>query len=165
MNQNASRQLAAIVAAGTLCGCMDISAAFVTWMPRGVSPRIILQGIASALLGPSAFHEGTPTMALGLFLHFFIAFSWATVFYLASRSFPVLTRRPLLFGPLYGILVYLVMYWVVMPLSRFHGASRSIFNTVVAIVTHIFCVGLPIAFMVSRYSNRAQRKLTLRASS
>ncbi len=149
-----SRPLAAILAAGALSGCMDISAAFITWMPRGVSPRIILQGIASGILGPSAFQSGPATAALGLFLHFFIAFSWATIFYLASRSLPSLTRRPLIFGPLYGITVYLIMYWVIMPLSRFRRGHFSAFNTVVAVITHIVCVGTPIALMVSRYSRR-----------
>src|SRR5512146_3270726 len=94
------RPLTAILAAGLLCGVMDICAALLTWMPRGASARIILQGIASGLLGPSAFHGGAATAVLGLFLHFFIAFSWATVFYLASRKLAFLTRRPFLSGPL-----------------------------------------------------------------
>ncbi len=156
MTNSNQRSLAAILAAGTLCGAMDISAAFLTWMPRGVSPRIILQGIASGLLGPSAFQGGAATTVLGLFLHFFIAFSWATIFYLVSRALPVLTRSPLIFGPLYGITVYLVMYWVVMPLSRFHRGRFSVFNMVIAIITHIICVGGPIALMVSRYSGQAE---------
>ncbi len=159
------RPLAAILAAGTLCGAMDISAAFVTWMPRGISPQIILQGIASGLLGPSAFQGGTATAALGLILHFFIAFTWATLFYLASRALPTLTHRPFLFGPLYGIFVYLIMYWVVQPLSRFHKGPFSVFNTVIAIITHIICVGTPIALMVSRYSIRFERSFTSQASS
>ncbi len=106
----ARRSVPAVLAAGLLSGALDITAAFITWMPRGVSARIILQGIASGLLGPSAFREGAPTMALGLLLHFFIAFFWATAFYITSRSLPILVARPLLFGPLYGILIYVVMY-------------------------------------------------------
>lgn len=159
------RPLPAILAAGTLCGCMDISAAFITWMPRGVSAGHILQGIASGLLGPSAFNGGSMTVGLGLLLHFFIAFSWAIVFYVAARSFPLLIRRPLIFGPLYGILVYLVMYWAVMPLSRVHSGPFSVLNTVIAILTHIVCVGTPIALMVRRYSNRLAPTLTSAASS
>jgi hypothetical protein len=163
MTNAQSRPLPAILAAGTLCGAMDMSAAFITWMPHGVSASAILQSIASGLLGPSAFQRGVATTALGLLLHFFIAYSWATLFYFASRAFPVLIRRALVFGPLYGIAVYLVMYWVVMPLSRFHRGRFSLFNTVIAIITHIICVGMPIALMVSRYSR--QPELNLRASS
>lgn len=141
---------------------MDIFAAFITWMPRGVSAERILQSIASGLLGPLAFQGGAGTTALGLLLHFLIAFIWATVFYLASRAIPALTRRPIAVGPLYGIVVYLIMYWVVMPLSRVHRGGFSVSNTVIAIITHIICVGMPIALMVSRYSR--QPELTLRAS-
>ena len=152
MPNDGPRPLAPILAAGLLCGTMDITAAFITWMPRGVSPTSILQGIASGLLGPSAFQGGIATSALGLFLHYFIAFSWATIFYLASRALPMLIKRAILFGILYGVTVYLVMYWVVMPLSRFHRGHFSWFNTAIAIITHIVCVGLPIALMVRRYS-------------
>ncbi len=165
MPNDNSHPMAPILAAGLLCGVMDISAAFITWMPRGVSPRIILQGIASGLRGPSAFQGGPATAALGLVLHFLIAFAWATIFYLAARQLPILIRRPLVFGPLYGVAVYLVMYWVVMPLSRFHRGPFSVFNTVIAIITHIICVGTPIALMVSRYSHQLEPALTSRASS
>lgn len=163
MTNATSRPLTAILAAGLLCGAMDISAAFITWMPRGVSPTIILQGISSGLLGPSAFQGGAATAALGLFLHFFIAFNWATIFYLASGHFVALTRNPFFSGPLYGIVVYSIMYWVIQPLSRFHKGPFSVFNTVVAIITHIICVGTPIALMVSRYSR--QPELTSAANS
>jgi hypothetical protein len=163
MTIGVARPLPAILAAGLLCGVLDITAAFITWIPRGVSARLILQSISSGLLGPSAFQGGAATAALGLFFHFFFAFTWAAIFYLASRAFPVLTRRPLVFGPLYGITVYVVMYWIVMPLSRVHRGQFSIVNTVIAIITHIICVGTPIALMVTRYSR--QPELTSRASS
>jgi hypothetical protein len=67
---------------------MDISAAFLTWAPRGISPRQILQGIASGLIGTASFRAGWASSALGLAIHFFIAFTAATVFYAASRKLP-----------------------------------------------------------------------------
>ena len=129
---------------------MDITAAFITWAPRGVTPLRILQGIASALLGPRSFEDGLTTGALGAVIHFFIAFSTAALFYAASRKFPLLIHRPILFGILYGVAVYVVMYWIVLPLAHFQGAPRNLFNSIVAIVTHIICVGLPISMVVSR---------------
>lgn len=151
-----TRPIRAILTAGLLCGVLDISAAFITWMPRGVTAKLILQSISSGLLGASAFQGGAATASLGLCLHFLIAFTWATIFYLAARQAPFLIRRPLLFGPLFGIGVYVVMYWVVMPLSRVHRGQFSIFNTVIALVTHIICVGTPIALVVSHYSRRPE---------
>jgi hypothetical protein len=35
-------------------------------------------------------------------------------------------------------------------LAHFQGAPRNLFNSIVAIVTHIICVGLPISIVVSR---------------
>src|SRR5262245_62109470 len=126
---------------GFLCGVLDITAAFVTWGVRGVPPIRILQSIARGLLGSSAMTGGPPTAALGLILHFFIAFSAAAVYWIASRRLPVLTLRPLPFGILYGIVVYVVMYWVVIPLSAAPPGRPTVSGTVIAILTHMFCVG------------------------
>ena len=133
---------------------MDITAAFITWAPRGVTPLQILQGIASALLGPRSFEGGPTTGALGAAIHFFIAFSAAIVFYAASRKLPLLILRPILSGIVYGVavhvVIHVVMYWIVLPLAHFQGAPRNFFSSIVAIVTHIICVGLPISIVVSK---------------
>jgi uncharacterized membrane protein YagU involved in acid resistance len=144
--------VAAIFLAGLTCGLLDITAAFVTWGLKGIRPIRILQGIASGLLGANAFNMGWDSAALGLACHFLIAMSAATIFYLASRELRFLTLRPVLSGVLYGIAVYLVMYWIVMPLSRYQTRPFSLTNTVIAIVTHIICVGLPISLIIHRYS-------------
>jgi len=145
-----SRAFAAVFFAGLLCGVMDITAAFLTWWPKGVKPPRLLQGIAAGWLGPSSFNGGMATSALGLAFHFLIAFTAATVFYVASRQFAFMIQRPIVSGILYGIAVYLVMYWVVMPLSNFHGA-KTVMSSIVAIVTHIVCVGIPISLVVHRF--------------
>jgi uncharacterized membrane protein YagU involved in acid resistance len=62
-----------------------------------------------------------------------------------------MTRRPILAGVLYGVCVYVVMYWIVMPLAKMHPA-HTLTRSIVAIVTHMVCVGLPISLMVRRYS-------------
>jgi len=146
-----SRAFAAIFSAGLLCGVMDITAAFITWWPKGVKPPRLLQGIAAGWLGPRSFDGGMATSALGLAFHFLIAFTAATVFYLASRQLTFMISRPVVTGVLYGIAVYIVMYWVVMPLSNFHGA-KTVTSSIVAIITHIVCVGLPISVVIHRLS-------------
>ena len=145
-----SRALAAILSAGLLCGVMDITAAFVTWWPKGVKPSRLLQGVAAGWLGPKSFNGGMATGALGLAFHFLIAFTAATVFYVASHRFNFMIQRPIVSGVLYGIAVYLAMYWVVMPLSNFHG-TKTVTSSIVAIITHIFCVGLPISLVIHRF--------------
>lgn len=63
-----------------------------------------------------------------------------------------MTRQPLVAGPLYGFIVYVVMYWIVMPLSLVHPRPFSWSETLLAIATHIVCVGTPIALMVRRFA-------------
>ena len=160
MNQvfdaNHSPALPVIFWAGLTCGVMDITAAFVTWWPKGILPSRILKGIASGLLGPDAYKGDWPTAALGLGLHFFIAFSAATVFYLASRKLRYLTHHPVISGALYGVGVYLVMYRIVMPLSRYRHRPFTLSSTTIAIVTHIICVGLPISLIIAHFSRRSR---------
>jgi hypothetical protein len=146
-----SRAFAAIFSAGLLCGVMDITAAFLTWWPKGVKPPRLLQGVAAGWLGPKSFDGGMATAALGLAFHFLIAFTAATIFYVASRQLAFMINRPVVSGVLYGIAVYLVMYWVVMPLSNFHG-TKTVTSSIVAIITHIVCVGVPISLVVHRFS-------------
>jgi hypothetical protein len=146
------RAVPAIFWAGLTCGVMDISAAFINWRIKGVQPARVLRGIAAGLLGPKSFQGGMPTAALGLAIHFFVAFSAATVFYLASRRILFMTQQPIIAGILYGFLVYLVMYWGVIPHSAYYRAPLTLTAHIVAILTHFVCVGLPISLVIHRFS-------------
>jgi hypothetical protein len=151
-NQQEASAASVIFRAGLACGVLDITAAFVTWGLRGVSPFRLLQAIASGLMGVQAFRGGWPTALLGAAFHFLIAFSVATVFYAASRKLKFMTQHAIFWGFAFGIAVYLVMYWIVIPLSRLQPTSFSFSRTVIAIITHMFCVGLPISLTVRRLS-------------
>ena len=135
---------------GLSAGVLDITAAFVRWG----KPVRILQGIASGILGPQAFQGGWGTAALGLALHFLIAFSAAVVYYAASRKLVFLRRRAVVWGLFYGIAVYMFMTWVVVPLSAFPKgkAPFSATGLAISLLTHMFCVGLPVALAVRRYA-------------
>ena len=115
---------------------------------NGVGPLRIFKGIAGGLLGRDvAVAGGWPTALLGVLLHFTIATTIVTVFSLASRSFPFLARRPLVWGPLYGIAVYLTMNLVVLPLSALHGTGLPSALPVLlnGLLIHIIGVGTPSA--------------------
>jgi hypothetical protein len=143
-----------IVIAGLLCGVLDITAAFITWGIKGVKPYRILQAVASSWLGARSFNGGMATAALGLGFHFLIALSAATVFYATSRKLPFMISHPVVSGTLYGVAVYVFMYWVVMPLSNVRRGPFSLSGTIIAVVTHIVCVGLPISLVVHHYSRQ-----------
>ena len=138
---------------GFLCGVCDITAALVVYGFFGAKPLAILRGIATGVLGPSARQGGLGTACLGLFLHFVIAFGAATVFFMASRFISFLTERAVVAGFLYGIAVYFFMQYVVIPLSAARRSPFSVKMTMIGIVIHMFCVGLPIALSVRKFAS------------
>jgi len=138
---------------GLIAGTLDICAAFLTaWLRAGVGPIGLLQYVASGALGPAAFQGGIRTALIGLALHFLIATIWTVIFYLASRKWLFLIEKPIQFGLLYGIAVYLIMTFVVVPLSRVTPRPATISGRTIGILTIMFCVGLPIALIVRRFS-------------
>jgi hypothetical protein len=142
--------MARAVGYGTLAvGTLDILDAFIFFGLRsGAPPQRILQGIAGGLLTrPVALRGGWQTAALGLALHYFIAFGIVLTCVVGSRAVPSLARRPLVLGPLYGIAVYFVMNLLVVPLSRIGGSFGPSAPVLVnGLLIHIFGVGLPSAF-------------------
>ncbi|HEX6899706.1 MAG TPA: hypothetical protein VF789_08335 [Thermoanaerobaculia bacterium] len=134
---------------GTLTvGTLDILDAFLFfYLYREVSPIRILQSIAAGVLGRESFQGGIPTAALGLLLHYFIAFMVVLTYWLASRRMPGLAHRPLLYGLLYGLAVYVVMNFVVVPLSAAGSGIRIPATPVLinGLLIHALGVGLPSA--------------------
>src|SRR6478752_7905861 len=153
---NNLRVFRAILAAGFVVGVLDISSAFVIWWQRGVGLRRGWQGIAAGLLGANAFDGGLVTACLGLALHFFVAFVVVSVFYLASQRIEFLTIHPVVSGVLYGIAVYIVMYWFVLP-TAFPTFRHRLWNELLAVAIHISLIGLPCALIVRRYSPQTRR--------
>lgn len=141
----------AILIGGAIAGTLDITYAIGFSAMHGVPPMRILQSVASGLLGKPAFDGGVPIALLGLMLHFLIAFSWAAIFYLASKVIPALTRHPVLAGLFYGFLIYAVMNLVVLPVSAYpRKVSFPLLVLVTGLLVHMFCIGLPISLAVRR---------------
>ena len=142
-----------ILLGGLIAGTLDICAAFLTaWLRRGIRPVVVLRFVASGLLGPAALSGGAKTAAVGLALHFLIATGATIVFYLASRKLRFLVERPVHFGLLYGVAVYLFMNFVVLPLSLVPRGTMTVSGFIIGLLTIMFCVGLPIALIVRRYA-------------
>ena len=146
-----SRTISAITIAGLIAGILDITSAFVIAELKGIGSIRMLQGIASGLLGSQSFEGGLAMAGLGLAIHFLIAFAAATVFYMGSRQISFLTQHAVASGLLYGIAIYVFMYWLVVPLA-FAQARHSISRDVTAVIVHMLLIGLPIALVVRRFS-------------
>jgi uncharacterized membrane protein YagU involved in acid resistance len=137
--------------AGAISGSIDLIAASVFGAIRGIPPRRVLQTIASALLGPKAFELRRLSVALGLAMHFMIAFTVAAVYVTASRYFSVLVADPIASGMLYGVCVHVTMTFLVLPLTSLKRPFSMTFF-LVQLVIHAFCVGLPIALVVRHFA-------------
>jgi len=145
----------AILWGGLIAGIMDISAACIhAGLAGGRSPLFVLQFVASGLLGAESYNLGFRSAAVGLAVHFLIAYVACTVFYVASRRITVLVKRAVVCGLIYGIAVYAFMYLVVQPLT-FHTSffNRKVSAVLIGLGIHMLCVGLPIALVVRRFSN------------
>jgi len=137
-----------IFVGGVVAGTLDLISAFVLFgwgVPRA---------IASGLLGARGLHGGLPAWILGVVLHFFIAFTAAAVYYLSSRKLEFLKSHFLVCGLFYGIGVYLVMNLIVVPLSAapFRSSTFTLSALIQGLLIHMFFIGLPISFSVSKFS-------------
>jgi uncharacterized membrane protein YagU involved in acid resistance len=142
--------LASVAAGGFIVGVLDLTYAIVVYSPR--APILIPQTIASGVLGAKSYQGGVSSAVLGVFLHFFIAFCIASVYYAASRKLSVLVTNALPSGLIYGGLVYCVMHGLVLPLSAVaHRAIPPVY-VVTEFIEHWFFVGLPVALSVRYFS-------------
>ena len=140
-----------ISGATLLVGVLDLSDAFIFYALRGIPPVRILQGIAGGIYGRAALGMGHRAALIGLVCHFFIAFSATTVFLLAARKLP-LGRQPWLYGSLFGIALYIVMNYVVLPLSKIGlRPTPPLVPLINGVAALVFCIGIPLAFIARRY--------------
>lgn len=109
-----------IVAGGLIAGTVDVgAAALINW----ISPAIILRFIASGLIGPQALRLGTSTAVLGLLLQWLMGIIIAAIFFLSALLIGgahLARGRWILAALVYGVVIFLVMNFIVMPLSAVH---------------------------------------------
>ena len=112
-----------------------------------------MQSVASGLLGAAAYTGGATTAALGAASHYLIATLWTAVFYLASRRLRFLTESAIVAGLVYGVVVYVVMNFVVIPLSAVPPRpAPPLSGRIIGLLVIMFCIGVPIALIVRRFS-------------
>lgn len=150
-------RLKTVITGGLIAGFLDITYAFaIFWFWKHIPPIRIGQGIATHVLGSSSFSGGWPTFALGIGLHFGIAVVMALVFYLICRIVPMIARNALIFAPVYGVILYGVMTYVVLPMTDpKHGPAPAFppafdLDFASAMFAHIILVALPIAILTRR---------------
>ena len=145
-----------VLAGGLVAGTFDIVYACVFWaLRRDVPVERILQSVAAGLLGKASFEGGVATATLGVALHYLIAMSMSFTYYLVAQRWSLLRERPVLAGAAYGLLLYVIMNHVVVPLSRAGPASTDPLWIGLSIAVHALLIGVPIALFARRALSRA----------
>jgi hypothetical protein len=123
-----------------------------------MEPMRIFQSIAGGVLGPAAKEGGWSSAGLGIALEFVMTLIMAAVYIVPAKRIMDLRKYWWLLGPCYGIVVMVVMYTVVLPLSAAHGSGalpdgprgrdgkitdhQMLYGT---ILVHMFIVGLVVS--------------------
>jgi uncharacterized membrane protein YagU involved in acid resistance len=147
--QERSRQvLTAIILGGVIAATLDIGAASLI---AGRNPTRIMQAIAGGLLGKATFDGGIATMILGTVLQEIMGMLIAAIYVAASRIVPGSRRRWISSGLVYGVIVYFVMNYVVLPLSAWKSAPHfPAVSKFAADMAAMLLFGLIVAFFARR---------------
>jgi hypothetical protein len=148
MNPRTARLIMLAGVAGATC---DIVYAILYYGWKGASAERILQTIASGLLGKPAYDGGWPVAALGLACHYAIMIVAAALFWVVARQWAWLRDEPVTAGLLYGVCIYGVMNFVVLPLSAYPFPLRfPLLTTTTGLLVHMVGVGLSISLITRR---------------
>jgi hypothetical protein len=142
-----------IFIAGLVAGTMDMVGALTVYavLLHKASGMLILQRIASAAIGPAALRGGWATAWCGLLFHYFIAYSFTAAYVLLYPYLPLLRKNRLASGLLYGLLVWLIMNRIVLPLTKIQMAPFQWGAALIGIAILMLCIGLPIAYITDAY--------------
>jgi hypothetical protein len=142
----------AILGSGALIGLMDGAAASVFALARGGTPAGVFRYVASGVFGKSSLTGGSQMVAWGVLFHLIVATGWTALYFLIAPKVRFLTTHWLVAGMSYGLLVWLAMNFLVVPMSNASPAPvRLTAGTAIMILIHLFVIGVPIALLAKRF--------------
>jgi len=146
--------LLALFVAGTL----DILSAIIVYGPilGKVPPLRLLQGIASAVLGKSAFEGGMGTALFGLGMHYCISLAFVTLYFLIFPYIPFLKKYKTAGGLLYGLFIWMVMNLAVLPLIGYAPFHFNLVPVLRSALILILVFGIPLPLIIPKYYAKAR---------
>jgi uncharacterized membrane protein YagU involved in acid resistance len=151
MTPNSVRTTCLVVLAGVAGATCDIVYAILYYGWKGIPAERILQTVASGWLGMASFEGGRASAALGLVSHYAIVIVAAALFWAVARRWAWLRDEPITAGLVYGLCIYGVMNFVVLPLSAFPYPLRfPLLTTATGLLVHMVGVGLSISLITRR---------------
>lgn len=137
-----------------VAGTLDIIAAHVDITIRtGAFPEKMFYVIAAGAIGlKNAFSHGKTVIALGVFIHYFISFSFTLFYFVLYPAIKRVSPNKYLNGLLYTIFVWLTMNFIVLPLT---ALPRKPFvfdlNQAIGFLILVVVFGMPISLMADKY--------------
>ncbi len=137
-----------VLMATLICGSLDIIFAIALGVIGGGSAQGVLRSVASGPFG-NVTHLGPLGAVLGLVVHFAIMAAMVAVLALAFRRGLLSNTSIWSFGIGYGLILYVIMYWIVLPM-RWPGAfpQTGLKDVAGAVFAHVVLVGLPMAHLL-----------------
>jgi len=139
-----------IALATAVSGALDILLAMILTVTigKGDIPKM-LRGVASGPF-PRAGEWGDAGALLGLAVHFTLMAIMATVFVVAARRYPNILGSPIKWGIVYGLITYVAMNWIVVPLRFGTPLPPKTISIFTQLFAHIVLVGIPFALITAR---------------
>lgn len=141
-----------IALATAVSGTLDILFAMILTVTLGREIPKMLRFVASGPF-PAATEWGTPGALLGLVVHFALMAIMAAIFVFAARRYPDILQSPLKWGIAYGLLSYVAMNWIVVPLRFDVPLPPKPLSIASQLFAHIVLVGIPFALITARSLN------------
>ena len=131
-------------------GTLDILFAMSLTVAFGRQIPNMLRYVASGLF-PAATEMGAAGAILGLVVHFTLMAIMATIFVGLVRARPVLLETPWRTALAWGVITYLAMNWLVVPLRFGTPLPPKTLSIATQLFAHIGLVGLPFALIARRF--------------
>lgn len=114
-----------VLVGGLAIAALDFAFCLAFWWPLGATAQRVLQGVAAGLLGRAAYAGGASTAVLGALGMLVIGSAFVLAYALVARHAAGLRHHARALGPVYGLLLYLVMTRIVVPLSAAPSPGRA----------------------------------------
>lgn len=142
-----------VLLTGLVAGTLDILSAYTKgFIQTGHLSKRMFQFIAGGALGlKNSMAGGIGVILLGVFFHYFIAFSFTLFFFLIYKKMNISSFNKYVSGLVYGVFVWLVMNFVVWPLSMLPHYPFNLQSAIIEALILMVMIGLPISLSANSY--------------
>lgn len=142
-----------ILLAGFIAGTLDAAGAVIVYclLMKVVTVTQLFHGIAAGLFGDTIIGSENVMAIIGLLLHYFIAFCFATGYFVVYPHLRFLQKNAFISGLLYGLVVWIIMNLIVVPLSQAHHSPPTWPGFLRGAGILMVCIGLPVSFITTLF--------------